>query len=137
MKGGSYDPLKEYSQLSRHLGFELAAHLEDGPLMWMTKGIDKTNGHHLLHALNEAVCRTIAECSTAILDNLTATNTHINSTANAGQVFQILKQAGDEPIMPTPDYCHVSAPDQINVYTDGSWLFPLKKFLGLGGAGVW
>ena len=27
--------------------------------------------------------------------------------------------------------------ENINVYTDGSWLFPLKQFLGLGGAGVW
>ena len=29
--------------------------------MWMTKGIDKTNEHHLLHALNDAACRTTAE----------------------------------------------------------------------------
>ena len=39
--------------------------------------------------------------------------------------------------MPMPCKCELNAPDQINVYTDGSWLFPLKQFLGLGGAGVW
>ena len=31
----------------------------------------------------------------------------------------------------------MNAPEEINVYTDGSWIFPLKQFLGLGGAGIW
>ena len=36
-----------------------------------------------------------------------------------------------------PVESRMQAPDQINVYTDGSWLYPLKQYLGLGGAGVW
>ena len=36
-----------------------------------------------------------------------------------------------------PYKCHLPAPKDINVYTDGSWIHPLKQFLGMGGAGVW
>ncbi len=39
--------------------------------------------------------------------------------------------------MPLPRPCQMNAPEEINVYTDGSWIFPLKQFLGLGGAGIW
>ena len=39
--------------------------------------------------------------------------------------------------MPLPHACSLAAPPFINVHSDGSWLHPLKKFLGLGGAGVW
>lgn len=33
--------------------------------------------------------------------------------------------------------CLRDASKDINVFTDGSWTFPLKKFLGIGGSGVW
>jgi len=49
----------------------------------------------------------------------------------------MLKQNGNDIIMPLPYQCIAPAPCKINVYTDGSWLFPVQKFLGLGGAGVW
>ena len=39
--------------------------------------------------------------------------------------------------MPTPHRCVFRAPEEINVYTDGSWVHPLKQYLGIGGAGVW
>ena len=38
--------------------------------------------------------------------------------------------------MPFPRSCVEHAPESINVYSDGSWLFPLRQFLGLGGAAV-
>ena len=39
--------------------------------------------------------------------------------------------------MPMPYACVFNAPEHINVFTDGSWLYSLEQFLGLGGAGVW
>ena len=39
--------------------------------------------------------------------------------------------------MQLPHECSLPAPEDINVFTDGSWLYPLKQFLGMGGAGVW
>ena len=39
--------------------------------------------------------------------------------------------------MPTQPRCVLKAPESINVYTDGSWKYPLKQYLGIGGAGVW
>ncbi len=36
-----------------------------------------------------------------------------------------------------PYRCHRAPPADINVYTDGSWVYPLKQFLGVGGAGIW
>ena len=56
---------------------------------------------------------------------------------NARQAFSIIKMNEGDTVMPTPYRCYREAPDDINVYTDGSWLLPLKQFLGLGGAGVW
>ena len=43
----------------------------------------------------------------------------------------------EEIVMPLPHKCTFKAPDAINVYTDGSWLHPVKQYLGIGGAGVW
>ena len=60
-----------------------------------------------------------------------------HSGINARQAFQLLKQNQQPVILPVPYWCSLPAPNEINVYTDGSWLFPLKQFLGLGGAGVW
>ncbi len=56
---------------------------------------------------------------------------------NARQCFEFIKAVEGPPHMPTPYPCKVKAPDDINVYTDGSWINPLKQFLGIGGAGVW
>ena len=57
---------------------------------------------------------------------------------NARQAFQQLKHTNyQDTIMPTPYRCVVKAPEIINVYTDGSWLHPLKQYLGIGGAGMW
>ena len=39
--------------------------------------------------------------------------------------------------MPMPYRCTVNAPEEPNVYSDGSWLHPEKPFLSFGGAGVW
>jgi len=56
---------------------------------------------------------------------------------NARQAFNLLKANTGEVVMPTPYRCYRDAPHDINVFTDGSWLFPLRQYLGLGGAGVW
>ncbi len=42
-----------------------------------------------------------------------------------------------KPHMPLPKPCARDAPDEINVYTDGSWLNPTFQFAGLGGSGAW
>ena len=36
-----------------------------------------------------------------------------------------------------PCSCSRLPTENINVYSDGSWLTPTKRFLSLGGAGVW
>ncbi len=56
---------------------------------------------------------------------------------NARQCFEAVKAAKDKPHLPMPYRCRLDAPPDINVYTDGSWIHPLKQFLGIGGAGVW
>ena len=42
-----------------------------------------------------------------------------------------------ETSMPMPYRCTADVPEQVNVYSDGSWLHPDKAFLSYGGAGVW
>ena len=61
---------------------------------------------------------------------------HYNNL-NARKAFRLLKQDEQNTVIPRPQKCTCDAPEGINVYTDGSWLHPLKQFLGLGGAGVW
>ncbi len=56
---------------------------------------------------------------------------------NARQAFLAMKQLQGPPVMPMPYQCYLPAPDTINVYTDGSWQFPLSSHFALGGAGVW
>ena len=56
---------------------------------------------------------------------------------SARQAFNQLRQNNGDNSRTMPAKCSQNAPDEINVFTDGSWLFPLKQFLGLGGAGVW
>ena len=55
----------------------------------------------------------------------------------ARNCFTNLKDSEGEQCFATPHKCLVKAAPNINVYTDGSWLNPLKQYLGLGGAGVW
>ena len=81
--------------------------------------------------------RNFAESSSKTLSQIFSDHHIDNEAINARQAFQLLKQAQSEPIMPLPDACQVYAPDNTNGYTDGSWLHPLKQFLGIGGAGVW
>jgi hypothetical protein len=59
------------------------------------------------------------------------------SAYSARQAFGLLKASAGDIVLPTPYKCSVNAPDEINVFTDGSWIFPRKQFLGIGGAGVW
>ncbi len=47
--------------------------------------------------------------------------------SNARVVFQNIKGDLPEAFLATPWRCYVDAPDTINVYTDGSWLNPLKQ----------
>ena len=56
---------------------------------------------------------------------------------NARQVFTNLKHDSTTTAMPMPEPCKCKPPKDINVFSDGSWLFPLKQYLGIGGAGVW
>ena len=55
----------------------------------------------------------------------------------ARQVFAHLKGDMTNTILPMPWECSRIAPEDINVYTDGSWQFPLRQYFALGGAGVW
>ena len=45
----------------------------------------------------------------------------------ARQIFGMLKGLQSKPIMPLPKDCSRTPPEQINVYTDGSWQFPLAR----------
>ena len=56
---------------------------------------------------------------------------------SARQVFAQLKGDMFNTIMPMPWPCSRVAPAAVNVYTDGSWQFPLRHNFALGGAGVW
>ena len=55
---------------------------------------------------------------------------------NARQAFSVFSTKPGISIMPLPKWCDTDAPVEINVYTDGSWVIPQKKFLACGGAGV-
>ena len=61
----------------------------------------------------------------------------LNEDSDARQIFQSLKAVNGSPHMAMPYKCNVRPPNDINVYTDGSWKNPLMQYLGLGGAGVW
>ena len=60
-----------------------------------------------------------------------------STTHNARQAFQGIKANKGPPHFALPHKCTAKAPQKINVYSDGSWIFPIQQFLGLGGAGVW
>ena len=55
----------------------------------------------------------------------------------ARQTFNTIKGQIKGADLITPNKCFVEAPEDINVYTDGSWINPMKQYLGLGGAGIW
>ena len=57
-------------------------------------------------------------------------------TLNARQTFQLAKADQAPTVLPLPKKQENPAPEKINAYTDGSWINPLRQFLGLGGAGV-
>ena len=61
----------------------------------------------------------------------------INTELNARQVFSIMRANKGSKMHDLPERCDEDAPYEINCYTDGSWLFPLKTYMGLGGAGLW
>ena len=62
---------------------------------------------------------------------------HKDSITYARQAFQIIKNGTQDIVMPLPHSCSLTAPTEINVYTDGSWINATKQFIGIGGAGVW
>ena len=65
------------------------------------------------------------------LNKLLAQDEGIQGKLVARQAFRLLKQDREEPHMALPVRCVRHAPDEPNVYTDGSWLFSLKQFLAL------
>ena len=78
-----------------------------------------------------------AEAKHMLLQEYLADKITEGAEPNARQAFLISKTDVNDTIMPLPVKCHRRAPDDINVYTDGSWVNTLKQYLGLGGAGVW
>ena len=54
----------------------------------------------------------------------------------ARQNFRLAKANSAPPQFTMPAACAQNPPERPNVYSDGSWLFPLEQFLGLGGAGT-
>ena len=78
-----------------------------------------------------------ADAKQGIVQHLSSLKHGQGVHANARNCFMLLKDDEGEQSYATPWKCLVDAPQNINVYTDGSWLNPLKQFLGLGGAGVW
>ena len=67
-------------------------------------------------------------------DNLSGND---NAKIAARHVFNTIKGQIKGADLIIPNRCLVQAPTEINVYTDGSWINPMKQYLGLGGAGVW
>ena len=73
-----------------------------------------------------------------VKDILGDLNVDAGDVPTAKLVFQHIKNAGQTaPHMPLPCNCSRPPPNKANVYSDGSWKIPTKRFLGLGGAGVW
>ncbi len=81
--------------------------------------------------------KVVASCKNQEIKDLLKTHDLNSTTLNARQCFEGLKASKGEAHSPLPYKCHRKPPKDINVYTDGSWVFPRKQFLGIGGAGVW
>ena len=62
----------------------------------------------------------------------------IEKKCSARQSIMLLKHEHTNTTPNTlPFKCTREPPEEINVFSDGSWLCPTKRFLSLGGAGVW
>ena len=59
------------------------------------------------------------------------------ATASARQVMHQYKGQFQQPDLADPTPCHDIAPEEPNVFPDGSVTTPLHPDLGLGGAGIW
>ncbi len=81
--------------------------------------------------------KTIASCKNQEVKDFMKTVDLDHKIHNARQCFEAVKATKGQPHMPLPFRCRRAPPPDINVYTDGSWIYPLKQFLGIGGAGVW
>ena len=65
-------------------------------------------------------------------------NREIPKELNARQIFAKLKECTyNNTSKERPWKCSATAPEEINVYTDGSLLHNKKHFVSIGGAGVW
>ena len=63
---------------------------------------------------------------------------NIDEKCNARQAIMQLKHGEDEGELTSLPYkCSRQPPTEPNVYSDGSWIIPTKRFLSLGGAGIW
>ena len=94
------------------------------------------NSSELLGAPNPKR-RKYNEAKEAILQDILDEKGIQKQDVNARQAFRILMQESNPISMPMPYRCTVNAPEEPNVYSDGSWLHPTKPFLSFGGAGVW
>ncbi len=78
-----------------------------------------------------------ASCDNTVLQGLLQEDGLSSEVLNARQAFLFLKRLKDKPTMLMPMRCRVPAPTNINVFTDGSWQYPLRYYFALGGAGIW
>ena len=79
----------------------------------------------------------VASCKQQEIHDTLANAGIDSNTHNARQAFQGIKSNKEPPHLALPHKCTAKAPQEINVYSDGSWIFPIQQYLGLGGAGVW
>ena len=108
----------------------------DRPLQDTMQGCSKEAIHAIgLHTGDKH--KTRATCRNQEVKDLMGKNNLDTYTHNARQAFQKLKANKHKPHLATPYRCHRPPPEDINVYSDGSWINPLQQYLGLGGAGVW
>ena len=116
-------------------------HKDFGHTYWKTSdNIDnqcEANNAHFIGIPTSTQATNKATTNNLDLDNALGSITAKEEVIFARQAFQILKTGSPDIIMPLPHKCTLNAPDSINVYTDGSWLNPVKQYLGIGGAGVW
>jgi len=56
---------------------------------------------------------------------------------SAHHVCHKLKAGKQQVVMPTPYRCTRRLPQEVNVFTDGSWLNSCNRHFALGGSGVW
>jgi hypothetical protein len=102
--------------------------------------IDSPSNEQANNAIGVATCnksRIVATCKQQEVDDVLSNAGISKQSHNARQAFSKLKANKDPPHLALPYECHRKAPADINVYTDGSWIYPLEQYLGLGGAGVW